>query len=38
LIDGERIEILKGLKAGESVVTAGLSELEDGAEVKVTEL
>jgi len=36
LADKDRIEILAGLKAGEQVVTAGQTNLVDGAKVKVT--
>lgn len=36
LFDKDNIEILSGLKAGETVVTAGQSGLTDGAKVEVT--
>lgn len=38
LADDDRIEILAGLKAGEQVVTAGQSNLVDGAKVKLTNV
>ncbi len=36
LFDKDSIEILSGLKAGETIVTAGQSSLTDGAKVEVT--
>jgi multidrug efflux pump subunit AcrA (membrane-fusion protein) len=36
LFDQDNIEILSGLKEGETVVTAGQSSLTDGAKVEVT--
>jgi len=38
IIQGERCEITKGLKAGETLVVNGMSFLEDGAEVEVVKL
>ncbi|HMQ56235.1 MAG TPA: hypothetical protein PKD98_29410, partial [Anaerolineae bacterium] len=35
LFDSQRVEILSGLRAGEIVVTAGQSNLLDGAKVEV---
>jgi membrane fusion protein (multidrug efflux system) len=35
--DGERVEIVKGLKAGERVVTTGQNRLQDGAPVALGE-
>lgn len=37
ITDGDRIEVTAGLKAGESVVTRGNYELEEGMAVKVSE-
>ena len=36
LREGGRVEILEGVKAGETVATSGLAQLYDGASVTVT--
>ena len=36
LSDAERVEVVEGLSVGETIVTAGLSNLSDGANVEVT--
>jgi len=36
LREGGRVEILEGVKAGETVATSGLAQLYDGAPVTVT--
>jgi membrane fusion protein, multidrug efflux system len=35
--DGERVEIVRGLKAGERVVTSGQNRLQDGTQVAIAE-
>jgi membrane fusion protein (multidrug efflux system) len=35
--DGERVEIVSGLKAGERIVTSGQNRLQDGAAVALAE-
>jgi membrane fusion protein (multidrug efflux system) len=35
--DGERVEIVRGLKAGERIVTSGQNRLQDGAAVSLAE-
>jgi multidrug efflux pump subunit AcrA (membrane-fusion protein) len=36
LVDTEHVEIVSGLKAGELIVTQGLSNLRDGTAITVT--
>jgi membrane fusion protein (multidrug efflux system) len=36
--DGERVEIVKGLKAGERIVTSGQNRLQDGAAVSLADV
>ncbi len=38
IVDGDQVEILEGLKAGEPVVVAGNYELEDGMALQVTNV